>query len=55
VRPITVGPASGGDTSIESGLSAGETVVVDGVDKLRAGSTVEVRTTGHNAAEKPGA
>jgi multidrug efflux system membrane fusion protein len=55
VRPVTVGPASGGDASIDTGLSAGETVVVDGVDKLRAGSKVEVRTTSSDAAEKPGA
>ncbi|HVO25579.1 MAG TPA: MdtA/MuxA family multidrug efflux RND transporter periplasmic adaptor subunit [Candidatus Margulisiibacteriota bacterium] len=43
VRPVTVGPASGGDASVESGVSAGETVVVDGVDKLRVGSKVQVR------------
>ena len=55
VRPVTVGPASGDNASIETGLSAGESVVVDGVDKLRAGSKVQVRKPGTDAAEKPSA
>jgi membrane fusion protein, multidrug efflux system len=55
VRPVTVGPSSNDNASIEAGLSAGETVVVDGVDKLRAGSKVQVRKAGAEAAEKPGA
>jgi multidrug efflux system membrane fusion protein len=40
VRPVKPGPAEGNDVSIEAGLSAGETVVVDGMDRLRSGSTV---------------
>jgi multidrug efflux system membrane fusion protein len=40
VRQVKVGIAEGNDASIESGLSAGEQVVIDGVDKLRAGSKV---------------
>jgi membrane fusion protein, multidrug efflux system len=43
VRPITPGPATGTEASIESGLSAGDVVVVEGVEKLRAGSAVRVR------------
>jgi multidrug efflux system membrane fusion protein len=43
------------DQTIEAGLSAGESVVVDGVDKLRAGSKVQVRKPGTVAAEKPSA
>jgi multidrug efflux system membrane fusion protein len=43
VRPLTVGPTEAGDAAIESGLSPDDVVVVDGVDKLRAGSTVQVR------------
>jgi multidrug efflux system membrane fusion protein len=43
-RPVTVGPATGTDASIERGVSATEQVVVDGVDKLRPGSTVQART-----------
>jgi multidrug efflux system membrane fusion protein len=55
VRPVTIGPASSDNASIEAGLSAGESVVVDGVDKLRAGSKVQVRKPGTVAAEKPSA
>ena len=43
VRPVTVGPTEGSDALIESGLAPDEVVVVDGVDKLRAGSPVQVR------------
>ncbi|TMA54453.1 MAG: MdtA/MuxA family multidrug efflux RND transporter periplasmic adaptor subunit, partial [Deltaproteobacteria bacterium] len=42
VRQITVGPTAGTDAVIEAGLSPAEMVVVDGVDKLRAGSTVQI-------------
>ena len=42
VRPVTLGPTAGGEATIASGLTAGELVVVEGVDKLRAGSHVEV-------------
>src|SRR5262245_25274127 len=34
-RPVTVGAMEGDDASIESGLTANEQVVVDGVDKLQ--------------------
>ncbi len=44
VRPATLGPATGDDASIEKGVAPGEQVVVDGVDKLRPGSTVQART-----------
>ncbi|HXU37829.1 MAG TPA: MdtA/MuxA family multidrug efflux RND transporter periplasmic adaptor subunit, partial [Blastocatellia bacterium] len=40
VRQITVGIIEGTEASIDQGLSDGEQVVVDGVDKLRAGSKV---------------
>jgi len=42
VRPVKVGPTAGADAAIETGLSAAEQVVVDGVDKLRAGSAVQL-------------
>jgi multidrug efflux system membrane fusion protein len=45
VRPVTVGPNAGGNTAFESGVTPGEVVVVDGVDKLRAGSPVQVKMT----------
>ena len=43
VRPVTVGVTHGEVTSIETGLSPEEPVVVDGTEKLREGSKVEVR------------
>jgi len=42
VRPIGVGASQNGDVSIESGLAAGELVVVDGAERLREGSAVEL-------------
>ena len=42
VRKIVPGPVQGAFTSVESGIAAGELVVVDGGDKLREGARVEV-------------
>jgi multidrug efflux system membrane fusion protein len=39
-RPVKVGPVSGGQTIVTSGLAEGERVVVNGQYKLRAGSRV---------------
>lgn len=50
VRPVTVGVTQGDDASISSGLTPEELVVVDGTEKLREGSKVEVR----NRNQKPG-
>ena len=44
VRPVTVGPSAGSDAAIDAGVAAGDVVVVDGVEKLRAGSVVNVST-----------
>ena len=52
VRPVVVGPAVGGEAAITSGVTAAERVVVDGVDKLRAGSAVRLRDA---AAQQPAA
>lgn len=49
VRPVTVGVSHGDDASINSGLAPNELVVVDGTEKLREGSKVEVR----NRNDKP--
>lgn len=43
VRPVTVDQIQGGETSIKSGLSPGELVVVDGADRLREGTRVDLR------------
>ena len=45
-RPVTVGTAGGDRTQILSGLTVGERIVSDGVDRLREGSKV----TGPSAA-----
>jgi multidrug efflux system membrane fusion protein len=39
-RPVTVGVTDGVDVAIDTGLSVGEQVVVDGADRLRDGSPV---------------
>jgi len=48
LRPVETGPSERGLVAITKGLVPGEIVVVDGVDKLREGSVVEVisRTAG---------
>jgi multidrug efflux system membrane fusion protein len=46
LREISVGPSEGDLTSVESGLSAGDVVVTDGVDKLQSGTKVAPRAEG---------
>jgi len=41
-QPVTVGPWHGDDWFIDEGLEGGETVVVDGAQKLRSGIEVKV-------------
>ncbi|MDR2980990.1 MAG: efflux RND transporter periplasmic adaptor subunit, partial [Puniceicoccales bacterium] len=43
MRPLTLGISEGAITVVEKGLSPGEMVVTDGVDKLQNGSKVHVR------------
>ena len=47
-RPVTIGITEGEDVEIVSSLKAGETVVIEGQDKLQDGMKVNVRTS--NAA-----
>src|SRR5208283_5407895 len=47
VRSVGVGVSEDNDLSIESGLAAGELVVVDGAERLREGSKIEL--PGQNA------
>ncbi|HXN48052.1 MAG TPA: MdtA/MuxA family multidrug efflux RND transporter periplasmic adaptor subunit [Bryobacteraceae bacterium] len=44
VKVITTGISEAGNTSVESGLEAGQNVVIDGADKLQPGTKVTVRT-----------
>jgi multidrug efflux system membrane fusion protein len=41
-RPVRLGATQGDDSAVTEGLSAGETVVVDGAERLRDGARVEV-------------
>jgi len=41
-RPVRLGPSNGELVAVEDGLQAGERVVLDGTDRLRPGSRVEV-------------
>ena len=54
VRPVAVGASYAEEASINSGLSPEERVVVDGTEKLREGSKVEVRNQGDQPAKDAG-
>jgi RND family efflux transporter MFP subunit len=43
-RPITIGPAVGTVWAVESGLQAGDRVIVEGIQKAQPGETVQVKT-----------
>ena len=43
MRPVKIGITQGGEASITDGLEVGEQVVVDGAERLREGSKVEVK------------
>ena len=53
VRKVTTGPADAKNTVISAGLKPGENVVVDGVDRLRDGAKVVVRSGGGAATGAP--
>ncbi len=53
VRPVEVGVSHGEDSAIEVGLAPNDVVVVDGTEKLRDGTKVEVRHPGQPPAQKP--
>ncbi len=58
VRPVTVGVTQGDEAAIETGLFPDEVVVVDGTEKLREGSAVDVKTrtqtqTGETPKRRP--
>ena len=46
VRTIVSTLTEGDEAAVDSGLQAGETVVIDGVDKLQQGTKVSVRMAG---------
>jgi membrane fusion protein, multidrug efflux system len=54
VRPVKLGPSHDDRTAVESGLSPGERVVVDGVDRLRDGARVTIPgSQGRKGAQAP--
>ena len=53
-RPVTLGITEGDDVEIASGLKPGETVVVEGQDKLQDGSKVQVSMSGPGATGRRG-
>ena len=50
MRPVELGQSSGRAAVVTRGLSAGDVVVVDGVDKLQNGSKVVARKAGERSA-----
>lgn len=55
VRPVRVETGNGEQSLIAEGLAAGEKVVLEGTDRLRAGSTVEVVEGAFKPATPPAA
>jgi len=43
VRQVSVGPTQGDDIAVDSGVSPGDLVVVDGADKLKDGAKVDLQ------------
>jgi multidrug efflux system membrane fusion protein len=43
MRPVKLGVTEGPDASVESGVTAGETVVVEGAEQLRPGAKVAIQ------------
>jgi membrane fusion protein, multidrug efflux system len=50
VRKIKLGPSDGQNTAILSGLQPGETVVIDGTDRLNEGSKISIASDNPVAA-----
>ncbi|ABK99809.1 efflux transporter, RND family, MFP subunit [Pelobacter propionicus DSM 2379] len=50
LRPVEKGESEGGKTAITRGLAIGEQVVVDGAERLREGSRVQIKQPGQASA-----
>jgi len=55
LRPVTAGPVDKGHTVIESGLQAGEQVVIDGQMRVVPGGRIEVKQPEKGGGAKPAA
>jgi multidrug efflux system membrane fusion protein len=53
VRPVTLGPTNGDRVAVQSGLAAGDLVVIDGADKLRNGARIALRDPNGGSAPGP--
>src|SRR5881296_2539693 len=54
LRMVTVKDTEGNDVAIGSGLKAGESVVLEGMDKVQDGGRVDVQSPGQSSDEVPG-
>ena len=52
-RPVNLGPSQGERVAVQSGLTQGDRVVIDGVDKLRDGAKVTLPGANAGAAQQP--
>lgn len=58
LRPVVLGPSDGANVAVASGVAPGDVVVVDGVDRLRDGTKVELpaaTATEGSGADRPAA
>jgi multidrug efflux system membrane fusion protein len=55
VRPITIGTTEGDDSEVTAGLTAGEVVVMTGVDKLQEGTKVAAQVAPASPSASPAA
>jgi membrane fusion protein, multidrug efflux system len=53
-RNVTVGPGEGDDVAVTNGLSPGEVVVIEGVDRLQQGTKVTARMAGASQEGRQG-
>jgi membrane fusion protein, multidrug efflux system len=52
VRQVKLGPSEGDETAIDTGLTPGDRVVVEGAERLREGSKVELTGSGPGPSRK---
>ena len=55
LRKVTIGPSDGQNTVIASGLDVGDTVVIDGTDRLSDGAKIRVATASERQAPQTSA
>ncbi|MGA9754156.1 MAG: MdtA/MuxA family multidrug efflux RND transporter periplasmic adaptor subunit, partial [Desulfobaccales bacterium] len=52
VRQVRLGPTAGDQVSVDEGLSPGDLVVVEGAERLREGSKIELKSPGNSGKAK---